>query len=428
MADRSSFMNSFFSFCSAWSFGKSMSGSFLFAVLGLIVLPMRAEIVSAPSSIHDFDQRASAGGAYNVVFFGGSLTWGANASDPQTTSYRGLMMKYLLAKYPKASLFFHDAAIGGTGSDLGLFRIQRDVLAYKPDLVFLDFTVNDGAEETDVVKLAAYEHLLRQLLGSSSAVMPVLMCFKYHFGPPPFSVPPRHQAHLKLAHEYNLPVANVLAYVHEQLLAGKATSDALWPFDLAHPGDLGYQFFFQAVKGAYESAISQAAPQIPAQPVFPDLFPHVERHVLVEGKLPDGWKRVTTYRTSLWFDGLSSRWMGDVAASSGTPASASPLEVSFRGSLVGLFGERNGITPPFKVWIDGKPIAQAKAKPEQGNTWKIDTAVFGGARPDSTNLFAWTLLSTGLQDGDHTLKIDPILSDAAAGAQLRIESICSAGR
>jgi hypothetical protein len=293
--------------------------------------------------------------------------------------------------------------------------------------VFLDFTVDDGAEETDDFKLATYEHILRQLLGSSSAVMPVLMCFKYHFGPAPFTLPPRHQAHLKLAHAYNLPVANVLNYVHEQLLAGKATTDQLWPFDSAHPGDLGYQLFFQSVKDAYESAIAQPAPLIPAQPVFPDLFPHVERHVLVDGKLPEGWERVATYRTSLWFDGLSSRWMGDVAATSSKGAPASPLEVPFRGSLVGLFGERNGITPPFKVWIDGKPIARPKAKPEEGNTWKIDTSAFGGARPDSTNLFAWTPLSANLQDGDHTLKIEPIFSGATAGAQLRIESICSAG-
>ena len=93
----------------------------------------------------------------SVVFFGGSLTWGANASDPQRTSYRALMGDYLRAKYPKTPFVFHDAAIGGTGSKLGMFRLERDVLSRKPDLVFLDFSANDDQVGTDIQTLASYE-------------------------------------------------------------------------------------------------------------------------------------------------------------------------------------------------------------------------------------------------------------------------------
>ncbi|MDR0902240.1 MAG: SGNH/GDSL hydrolase family protein, partial [Opitutaceae bacterium] len=101
------------------------------------------------STVSGFAARAEKGAPLSVVFFGGSLTYGTNASDPQTTSFRALTARWLRDKYPRSSFVFHDAAIGGTGSQLGLFRLERDVLARKPDLVFLDFTVNDNLHGKD---------------------------------------------------------------------------------------------------------------------------------------------------------------------------------------------------------------------------------------------------------------------------------------
>ena len=96
-----------------------------------------------------------------VAFVGGSLTWGAGASDPQRTSYRALVGRMLSDAYPKTQFTFVDAAIGSTGSELGLYRLQRDVLRYKPDLVFLDFARNDGIYSTTPDSLAAHEAIVR---------------------------------------------------------------------------------------------------------------------------------------------------------------------------------------------------------------------------------------------------------------------------
>ncbi len=100
-------------------------------------------------SFADFDARAKAGAPLNVVFFGASLTWGANASDPIETSYRAVMRDRFEQACPAAHFRFRDAAIGGTGSQLGVFRLERDVLAHKPALVFVDFTANDGIYSDD---------------------------------------------------------------------------------------------------------------------------------------------------------------------------------------------------------------------------------------------------------------------------------------
>ncbi|MHC4887576.1 MAG: SGNH/GDSL hydrolase family protein, partial [Planctomycetota bacterium] len=119
-----------------------------------------AEGGTANASFAALDRRARAGDPISVVFFGASLTWGASASDPQVTSYRGRMMQYLQTRYPHTPFRFHDAAIGGSGSALGLFRLQRDVLRHRPDLVFLDFTANDGLHSDSPHPLACYETIL----------------------------------------------------------------------------------------------------------------------------------------------------------------------------------------------------------------------------------------------------------------------------
>ena len=376
-------------------------------------------------SLKRFHERALAREPLNVVFFGGSLTWGANASDPQITSYRGLMTQWLREKYPSTAITFYDAAIGGTGSQLGMFRLDRDVLSRKPDLVFLDFTVNDWAEGTDQQTLGSYERILRELLANRAMVMPVFMMFRGHAEKPEAPLPARHQAHLKLAEAYSLPSANTVPYVLEKIRAG-ADIKTLWPWDAAHPDDPGYRLFFECVRDRYEQAIKVDAPAtVPEKTVFEDLYPKRTRLTLADRHLPGGWTREKTRRTSLWFDGLSSRWMGDVACATAANKPQA-LEVGFEGSMVGFFGEHDGLTPPVKVWIDGKPIPEPGAK-EKNFVWQLDTIRFAPPKKGSGNLFMWQAVANDLTDGKHTLRIEPVWEGKEKG-ELRIESICSAGR
>ena len=72
-----------------------------------------------------FENKARSGGDLSVVFLGGSLTWGAQSTNPQETSYRALVGKKLIETFSKAHFQFGDAAIGGTGSQLAAFRLDR---------------------------------------------------------------------------------------------------------------------------------------------------------------------------------------------------------------------------------------------------------------------------------------------------------------
>lgn len=401
----------------------SLARNIALPLLGLLLFPLTT---FAMPSLRKFHDKASRHEPVSVVFFGGSLTWGANASDPLLTSYRGRMMEWLRSQYPQTPIAFHDAAIGGSGSQLGMFRLERDVLAHKPDLVFLDFTVNDDAEGKDVQSLASYEEIVRKLLGQESMVVPVLMMFRWHAENAEAPLPARHQAHIQIAGHYGLPYANTIPYVRGKVAAGTDIK-TLWPFDGAHPDDPGYELFFEAVRDVYQQGVKEeATASLPEKPLFAALYPKRTRQILVDGKLPEGWTREKTYRTSLWFDGMASRWMGDVACATAASRSGA-LEVGFEGSMVGIFGERNGLAPAIRVWIDGKPVAPPKAK-EGEWLWPMDTSRFSPPKKGSGNLFGWTVLAHDLKDGPHTLRIEPVWEGADKDAELRIESVCSAGR
>ena len=68
-----------------------------------------------------------------------------------------------------------NAAIGGTGSDLGVYRLRRDVLDHQPDLLFVEFAVNDSGAPVDRI-LKAMEGIVRQTWRANPATD---ICFVY---------------------------------------------------------------------------------------------------------------------------------------------------------------------------------------------------------------------------------------------------------
>lgn len=397
-----------------------------FPVLFLLFMSLLSAAPPAPGAgFAEFDARARAGEPLSVVFWGGSLTWGANASDPNRTSYRGLMADYLRQKYPKSSFTFHDAAIGGTGSDLGLFRLERDVLDRDPDLVFLDFTVNDGLYAANPRRAASYETLLREMI-SRGILVEIVAMGNREVANPAYDITKLgiYQNHLKLADAYQTALGDTILRLQSTARKDPGILDVLYPFDNIHPDDPGYRVFFEAARDGFEAAIKEKrVNRVPESPLSPDLYVHRKRILLRDLPLPKGWKLSKTYRTSLWFDGLSSRWMGDVVLCDINDKNiVEPLKISFEGTLVALFGEANEEGLGFRVLIDGQPVPFVQKKKDPEPVWPFDTTRFGKG-----NLFKFQNLSENLAPGKHSLEIHPVFPENVTKGQLRIESICVAG-
>src|SRR5579864_5387113 len=93
------------------------------------------------------------GSNLKVAYFGGSIT-----AQP---GWRPKTLAYFQKTWPAARFSEINAAIGGTGSDLGVFRLAQDVLVKKPDLLFVEFAVNDGGAAPDQIR-RCMEGIVRQ--------------------------------------------------------------------------------------------------------------------------------------------------------------------------------------------------------------------------------------------------------------------------
>lgn len=96
---------------------------------------------------------ATAGTGIKIAYFGGSITAQAG--------WRPKTLAYFQRAFPHAKFTEINAAIGGTGSDLGVFRLRQDVLDKKPDLMFVEFAVNDGGASPEQIH-RCMEGIVRQ--------------------------------------------------------------------------------------------------------------------------------------------------------------------------------------------------------------------------------------------------------------------------
>lgn len=386
-------------------------------ILAAVVSAATALPVHGAASFAEFDARAKSGERLTVAYFGCSLMWSANATEPNLTGFRGRMSDYLETKYPKAHFRFVDAAIGGTGAMLGVFRLDRDVLSKKPDLVFMDFVCNDGWDGKALATTCCYESLLRRIIGSGVPVVQTFFTFREWArriavdGEPEETVHRRIVPYRRLAGAYSTGVGDIYrdSSLITDLKGGKVALEEVWPIDGGHPCDLGYRYFADAGIRGFERAVSVGLIcRVPEKPVF-GMVANVSRRDAETLNCGKGWHRALTYRTSLWYDGLSSRWMDGILAFSGNVRS--PLSLKAKGNLFAVFGEADEKALTAEVLCNGKKIADFNAYHRAGKG----------------RLFFWRdALADGWECGDGTERewtIDPVPDGVG---EFRVGAICTA--
>ena len=98
-------------------------------------------------------KKLQAGEDVTVVYLGGSITQGTSAGND--LCYARLTNNWLEEKFPDANITYVNAGIGATGSYIGVHRADKDVLSHDPDLIFIDFSVNDTTERTEKIGRAS---------------------------------------------------------------------------------------------------------------------------------------------------------------------------------------------------------------------------------------------------------------------------------
>jgi acyl-CoA thioesterase-1 len=99
----------------------------------------------------------------NIVFHGHSVPAGYFKTPEVNTmsAYPNLVLKKIKSIYPYAVVNIIVTAIGGENSIKGAERFESDVLSHKPDVLFIDYALNDrrvGLEKSN----AAWSQMIKQ--------------------------------------------------------------------------------------------------------------------------------------------------------------------------------------------------------------------------------------------------------------------------
>ncbi len=183
-------------------------------------------------------ERGAAGEKLVIGYLGGSITMGSVATV-QEKCYAYLSHLWWKEKFPKAQVEFVNAGIGATTSQFAVARVEEDLLAYKPDVVFIEFTVNDDA--TEHFK-ETYEGLLRKVYGHETkpAVVTLQNAF-YHDGVCAETI------HTPVAKYYDLPIVSFKKAVVERVMAGEIAESDITS-DHLHPNDRGHALLADVVR------------------------------------------------------------------------------------------------------------------------------------------------------------------------------------
>src|SRR5262245_37931620 len=211
--------------------------------------PLPGAEQQARRNIGAFFDKLRAGAPVTIAYLGGPITAGAGASSPEKTSFRALVTEWPRKHYPKSEITELNVAINNTGviggSLYGALRARRDVIAYKPDLIFVEFAVND-TNENEITAKKAIEGLLRQLLIVAQPPEVVML----------YATSAKRGIHADwhdaIAEHYQVPSINLQDRVWAMVDGGKIKLTEFWPGasrpaaswkDSVTPSDAGHKLY-----------------------------------------------------------------------------------------------------------------------------------------------------------------------------------------
>lgn len=196
-------------------------------------------------------EKAKRGEDVVIAYIGGSITQGAGAKPITEKSYAYLSYRGFCDLFTKdggKNVKFVKAGVGGTPSELGMIRYEKDVTDYgniKPDIVIVEFAVNDEGDETEGV---SYESLVRKIAKAENepAVILNFAVFMSEWNLESRLVP--------VGENYDLPMVSVKAAVVPQFNKDTVITKRQYFYDIFHPTNDGHRVMADCLIHLFEKA------------------------------------------------------------------------------------------------------------------------------------------------------------------------------
>lgn len=223
---------------------------------------------SDESAIAQVMRKAEAGESVTIAVIGGSITQGtiSNGSSDRTVehkqTYAEIFQAWWEETFPETEVTFINAGIGATDSYLGVHRVEKDVLAYDPDLVLVEFSVNDSSSNSHKT---SYDNLLRTMLLQEDAPAVLLLFMAQTNGSSAQNI------HSLVGFQYSLPMVSYLNVISDMMENGSFTAGQL-SGDVVHPSALGHrivgEILWKYLNSVYEKADQYSDPAQFDKPAF----------------------------------------------------------------------------------------------------------------------------------------------------------------
>lgn len=331
--------------------------------------PVAAEELHLRDGIGHVMEKIRSGGPITVAYLGGSIT--------QMTGWRNLTTDWLRSRYPACTFTEVNAGVGGTGSDLGCYRLQQDALSANPDLLFVEFATNDyEAEPTEIWR--NFEGIIRQTWRKNPKTE---IIFVYTIGEKMLELykgghsPQAASAMEQIAAFYGIPSIDfgprvaqeeidrpgylvwdtgVIAIAvpadtpdYDDALNAELAKEGKFLFskDKVHPAMPGHRtYYLESIKAGW-AAMEELQPRDNAAKlgrVFCDAAMEKAKMVTIEGSMLYGsWTKDTVYNKDF----------GSYAWISGTPGSK--MKIKFNGSRCDLYTFEAPPCGQLLVTVDG---------------------------------------------------------------------------
>jgi len=214
-------------------------------------------------------ERARAGEQVTIAYIGGSITEGYHGG--QDGNYAILSYQYFARTFGTGSnVHYVNAGMSGTPSKLALIRLERDVERHRPDIVFVEYAIND--DSSDPVNRIAFESLVIRLLRSPEQPAVVLVFTISEDGGSAQNEMERVGAH------YKLPMISVRDAIMPEIEAGTMDWSRDYAKDHFHPEPPGHALIAEMIEHYYAAVSGQESQReepLPTTTVYGGDYSHM---------------------------------------------------------------------------------------------------------------------------------------------------------
>jgi lysophospholipase L1-like esterase len=359
--------------------------------------------ITARDGMPNLFAKLDKGGPVTIAYYGGSITAGPG--------WRTHTLDWFRKNWSDARIDELNASLGGSGSLVGVFRADHDLVEPKPDAVFIEFSLNDVADVRDRPSevAGALEGIIRKLR-TSKPDTDICLAYTLHSSAVDLIQQGKFSAsvslHESIAAHYGIPTihmgieaARLAAEDKLVFTAPKAPGDkdaqgrVIFTNDGTHPTETGHFLNGQAtIRGLEQLRRNATALPHPLPPAVAKIPWEKAKTLPAEGRatFSGTWEKLTAAdgpacrrfgkRFYTWFPHLFR-----------TAMPGSSVKVRFRGTHIGIKGMEGPDSGVVSIRMDQQEPRQQTLFTVYASAW-----VYVGsplpAVPMGDHTVTWTLL------------------------------------